>query len=911
MRSPGMVKTGKHVAALAAALALVWAVMAGIADRALARSADSNGLIFVDSSGSVRAFEQAYRNSMLGMATVARDKHRDHRMTIHFVPIGDGSAPPRVLPNTGMSSEQLQQALAVPFTFNAQTTLLTRSLEVGRSVTNVSRVMLVSDFVPDHTPSGATFAFSRQDMADLLSARDVIKSYLDNPRLERFGIVLLGWDRDPASYLGPDELRAPETVIARASRQIASRLPSGSGPDRQDNDVQLYEKAVAAVLVGLQRHSPKLTITPMPKQVGNSRNEQGFFIEACRVFDAVLTGDPRCSGGARGEPQACSAAPRRSVRDTFTVAVDRGRYVNDQLILNVLKDKFRAPLEGPQLVSPRKVTILDKSELGNVRPDYEIKLCPLRPGGTECDGPFSQPNLRVLGWQLNARRSDQDAAMEAIEGVRPVSSGGGNNPEDRARDGLANDAERVLRRHIAETHRPPRHDLWVTLKTSAGVAIPRGHLIVAKYRVAGQDSRSEGIVLDETGTVVLPLPTAAENVTLHHFSRETLVSAQGARQAGNYEKPLGGAIPQRFVGSCEIYGHVVPDDLFHPLQIQVTWPPLPRFAPTSQKGRLAITLQGTDYIQPIQQPQIVGNGTRTIHLPPGVYRVTFRVEDPRLLQPVEVPSKTISAGIRAENGTVREDFQVPSSRAPATAQPSSGPETIQFEVEPDKLLRADGQAESEQVIEAPNYLAAPAQVWAELKDDMDRRPPSTTYTLKPAGAQKVVRSANMFWGALTVAAEVIDRQATQTAQGDFDAGQVRAYLGLLHQLVERSSRDTEFGRDIVRGLNRIGLVGEDGTEHPDARFLVGVLLFRLSEGNFCSTQTTVLQLLQQLQRRNPAYTAEVIAEYNSWLLQSAVPPEQMAGSQPASGLSARAPSQTPFRSELVRRCHVPLGRDGS
>ena len=126
MRSRGMVKSRKQGAALAAALALVWVVMAGIADRSFARSADSNGLIFVDSSGSVRAFEQAYRNSMLGMATVARDKHRDHRMTIHFVPIGDGSAPPRVLPNTGMSAEPLMPERAISWprlTFSPRATL--------------------------------------------------------------------------------------------------------------------------------------------------------------------------------------------------------------------------------------------------------------------------------------------------------------------------------------------------------------------------------------------------------------------------------------------------------------------------------------------------------------------------------------------------------------------------------------------------------------------------------------------------------------------------------------------------------------------------------------------------------------------------------------------------------------------
>lgn len=899
MRSPGMIRMRKQAVAITAALALAWVLSLCPADRAFARSADTNGLIFVDSSGSVRAFEQAYRSSMLGMATTARDKHRDHRMTIHFVPIGDGSAPPRVLPNTGMPAEQLQQALAVPFTFNAQTTLLTRSLEVGRSVTNVSRVMFVSDFVPDHTPSGPTFAFSRQDMADLLSARDVIKSYLDNPRLERFGIVLLGWDRDPATYLTDREKANPEEVVTRASRQNASRLAAGSGPDRQDNDEELYRKAIAAVLVGLQRHSPKLTITPMPTQVGNSRNEQGFFIEACRVFDAVLAGDRRCGGDvASGErPQTCSAGPRRGVRDTFTVAVDRGRFVNDQLILNVLKEKFRPPLDGAQLVTPRKVTILDKSELGNVRPDYELKLCPLRAGGTDCDGPFSQPNLRALGWQLGARRSEQDASMEPIEGVRAVSSGGGANPDDAARDGLANDLERVLRRHIAETHRPPRQDLWVTLKTSAGVAIPRGHRIVAKYKVAGQEARSEGTVIDEAGMVVLPLPTSAENVVLYHHSKRTLVPVQSGAPPQDAEIALGTAIPQRFVGSCEVLNHQVPDSLFIAYQIKVTWPPdNPRLTPASHKGRLAITLQGTDYAQPIERQAIVGNSTQMVKLPPGGYSVAFRVEDPRLLQPDTV-DKTWVAGVQQIN------FQAP--------QPASDADTVHFLIAVDEpLLRPDGQAASEQVIEAPNYLGPPAQVWTFLKG-LASGLGTQTPRLTPRGELTVVQSANVFWGALSVAAEVIDRQALGTPAGDFDATQVRQLLRLLLDVVERSSRDTAFARDIARGLHRIGLVNEDGQEHPGARALLGVLLYRLSEGSLCGSQTTVRQLVQRLRERNPAYTAEVIAEYNSWLLQSAVPPEQMAGAQPPSGLSARSPSQTPFRIELVRRCHVPLGRDGS
>lgn len=873
---------------LAFASALVVLVLGFSGRDVRAQSAESNGLIFVDASASVRAFAVAYRQSMLGLAGRARDQHQNHRTTIHFVPIGDGSGSARVLPNTGMRFEVLQEALATPFSFGAQTTLLSKSLEIGRTVPNVSRVMLVSDFIPDHTPAGPTFAFSRQDMADLLTAQSIIKAYLASPKLEHFGLVLLGWDRDPAAYLTAAEQANPEEVINRAKKRNADRLGTTSGPDREDNNEDIYRKATAAVILSLQRHSPKLTVTPMAQQVGNTRNEQGFFIEACRVFDNVLAGDPRCGGEGR-DASVCSVGPRGTVRNTFTVAVDRGRFSRDEFILNLLKEKFRAPLVGPQLITPRRVTIVDKSELSNTRPDYELKLCPLRAAdGRECDGPYAPPDLRKLGWQLSGRRADQDRALEIVEPVRPVESAGGINADDSVRGGLANDLDRVLRRHIGETHRPPRQDLWVTLKTRAGLAIPRGHRVVAKYTISGQPARAEGIVLDETGTVVLPLPAAAEGVELLHFSTRT---RSGTPAPGDAEIKLGTPVPQQSVGSCEIYSHVVQENLFIPYKVKATWPESPRLAASSKIGRLSITLQDTDYEQPVERQTITGNDEQIVKLPPGNYSVTLKVDDPRLLQPDSVPKTWLADSALA--GVVNPDFGAP---------PPPDRDTLQFLVELDGLLRPDGQLANEQVIEVPNYLASPAEVWTVLKGLMsgDR--------LTPRGQRTVVQSANAFWGALSVAAEVIDRQAIGNAATDIDPVQLRKFLRqLLEQVVEPSNRDATIARDIARGLHRIGLATEEGLEHPSARSLVGLLLYRLSEGNLCSIATTA----RAAEQRNPVYSSEVIAEYNSWLLQSSVRPEQLVGSQASARMSARAPSQTPFRIELARRCHVPLERDGS
>lgn len=890
-----VVEMSTRLAALAVSLFGVVAVLVALAFAPLAKAqpAQANGIIFVDASASVKEFAEAYRQSMQGLSSRARDKFEEHRTRIHFVPIGDSTGATRVLPNTGMSVEELRAALSGPFSFAAKTTLLSDALARGRTVPNVARMMIVSDFVPDHAKSKEAFRFSREDMRDLIKSRDIVKTYLDNPKLEKLGLILLGWEQDPEHFLTERERANPEAVIDQARRSNEQRLGS-AGPEREDADETLYRKATAAAIVSLKRASRKLTVTTMALSVGNSRNEQGFFIEACRVFDSILAGDPRC-GGNNEQASACSAGPRRGVKDTFTVAVDRGRYRNDNFLLNVLKTHFSAPLQGPRLVTPRRITIVENSADVTAATDYRVTLCPLqRAGGRECAGGYAAPNLQLLGWKLEGKVSENSTSLDVIEPVRHA-PGGGADAAAAARNSLANDLERILLTHIGDTHRPPRQDLWVALKTASGTAIPRGHRIVAKFTILGSARRVEGTVLDETGTVVLPLPAAAESVELYHSSTRTFAEVPGGRATADAEIKLGEAVPQRFVGSCEIYNHVVQDNLFLPVKIDVKWPENSRLAAASKRGRLSVSLEDTDHEQPVARDTIIGDQVQDVELPPGNYKVTLKVDDPRLMQPDMVPRTWLANSAVA--GPSAPGFQAP--------RPETPEQVLSFRVEFDTLLRpdTDPQVASEQVEMVPNYLAPPVAVWAVLKGLMSND------RLTPRGERTLLQSANAFWGALTAAAYVVNAQARGTASTDIDATQLRTLLRAMQvQVVERANQDTSIARDISRGLRRIGLMMEDGRNHPHAQKLISLLLVRIVEGNFCSSPTSALQVIS---RPNSSFTRELIDEYNNWLLQSTVRTDQLAQEASTHGISARV-SHTPFTVELARRCHIPLdGPDGT
>ena len=90
--------------------------------------------------------------------------------------------------------------------------------------------------------------------------------------------------------------------------------------------------------------------------------------------------------------------------------------------------------------------------------------------------------------------------------------------------------------------------------------------------------------------------------------------------------------------------------------------------------------------------------------------------------------------------------------------------------------------------------------------------------------------------------------------------------------------------------------------HPQALGLLQLLMTRLVDDNLCSNEANALQL----SGRNPAFTPEMITMYNTWLMQSNVRDDQLAGSEASADLSARAPSHSPFTTELVRRCHVRM-----
>ena len=877
------------LAARAAALLGVLVLAAeAFAPPARAEQAQVNGIIFVDASASVQAFAEAYRQSMQGLSSRAREKFAEHRTRIHFVPIGDGSGATRVLPNTGMSFEELRAAMSGPFSFTAKKTLLSEALARGRTVANVARMMIVSDFVPDFSNSREPFRFSRDDMRDLLKAKDIVKSYLDNPKLEKLGIILLGWDRDPESYLDERERANPDAVIEKARRTNEQRLGS-AGPEREDGDETLYRKATAAAIISLKKASAKLTVTAMALSVGNSRNEQGFFIEACRTFDAVLSGDARCSASGGERDQQCAAGARRGVKDAFTVAVDRGRYRNDEFLLPRLVEQFSAPLQGPRLVTPRRITIVDSTAAAAATADYRVTLCPLQSAGARvCGGPHAAPNLQLLGRKLEGKASENSTSLDVIEPVSSVSASG-PNPSEAARNSLANDLARNLRTHIGDTHRPPRQDLWVSLKTAAGMAIPRGHLIAAKYSVLGSAQKSEGTVLDETGTVVLPLPAAAENVELFHFSKRTRIEAPGRAPTADAEVPLGAAVPQRFVGSCEIYNHVVQDNLFLPVRISVKWPDSARIAASSKRGRLQVSLEDTDYEQPVPRDAIVGDQVQNVELPPGNYKVTLKVDDPRLLQPDLVPKPWPANSALAGRGAL--EFRAP--------QPDTPEQVIEFRVGVDPLLRpeTDPQVATEQVHVMPNYLAPPVPVWVVLKEFMNND------RLTPRGERTLVQSANVFWGALSAANYVINAAARGVASTDIDPTQLRTFLRATQlQVVERANQDSNITRDISRGMRRIGLVMEDGRDLPHAQKLISLLLVRIVEGNFCSTPATALQMIS---RPSSQFTREVIDEYNNWLLQSTVRNDQRASEAATNDISARV-SHTPFTIELARRCHIPF-----
>ena len=162
---------------------------------------------------------------------------------------------------------------------------------------------------------------------------------------------------------------------------------------------------------------------------------------------------------------------------------------------------------------------------------------------------------------------------------------------------------------------------------------------------------------------------------------------------------------------------------------------------------------------------------------------------------------------------------------------------------------------------------------------------------------------------MSVASELIERQRAGRPATGIDASKFQAFLKQLRQkVVEPSRSDPIINRDIGRGLARIGLQDMDGNPLPNARVLVSLLLRRLiddqREGRMCEKTVSAQQLITDM----PSVTREDVAQFNAWLVQSTVRPNQRIGSTRQPGLNERALSHTPFTIEFVRKCHVPLGQ---
>ena len=600
------------------------------------------GVIFVDSSASVRDFGEAYRQSMRGIAAKAREAGRPGRSSsgqptqIYFVPISDGADLPTRLPNTSMRDATLSQALAQPFRFSAQTTQIAKSLRAARRLGTIDEVMIVSDLVPDHRASGGPFEFSRQDMADLIETKVELIKLLESEALQTMGLLMLGWERAPAEYLSRAERENPDSVIAQARRanQRWSRRNRNAGPEREDGrNRQLYEKAVAAVVVSLQKAFPeKVRVTPMRRTSGGTRNEQGFFIFACTVFESALSGDPRCAADAA---VACVPGGGGSgrVQSEFTLGVNLGRYRFDGRILAILRNKFAAELQSRGLVVPRRIRLVTEADQA-ASADFKLKLCVVSARNRRRCAARGNPRLRSLGWTLEGRMSNGSETGEIVPVTRVVA--GGANRGQAILNALANDVARKLETHLRDNFRAPQSVLSVILKSSAGRPMPRGHKIRADYKLGGsssgngsgdgQSDTAHNRVIDETGAVVFHIPRQVRDLRLTHIGVR-------ANEDGTDSEIALGEIDQNAVGSCQIYNHQIPENLFVPYKLAVTWPSEQRFAQSSKKGRLSVRLveQGSlSEEQAIAAPAISGDEVSEVSLPPGRYEVTLQVGDQRM-----------------------------------------------------------------------------------------------------------------------------------------------------------------------------------------------------------------------------------------------------------------------------------------
>ncbi|MEO0792169.1 MAG: hypothetical protein AAFY27_06445, partial [Pseudomonadota bacterium] len=873
-------RTRTIVPGLIAAIVAVTPV--GVPDAAALSGADSKDLVFIDVSVSVRDFAEAYRVSIRDIASVARGGSSQHGRKITFLPIGTTAPVAGRLAHSQMTGAQLRTALAEPFGFTAKTTKIAQSLNVGFSRASPERVMIISDFTPDHRSSGTQWQFSRQDLQDLIESRDTLDAALSGGQMTELRFVLIDWSRKPADLLSAQERRDPDRVIARAQRTNRQRLGTRSGPNVEDRrGGSLYQKATAAAIFGLAKKYPDLVkIDLMPRRRQGELNELQFFLTACSVFPDIMGQDPRCAGGQ----VACVAggATARTLTTDFTVGLHAGRRASSyRRLLEAVGDAVSGSLSGGGLAVPRQLQVapVDTEDRTDQSREYLVKVCPVtRSGGAlRCAGRFARPTMGGTGWQLFARSEDDAAggSLRPVGSLKQLTIGGSDSLAAASR-AMSRGLRAELLSDIRENHAAPPSTVWVTLKRSNGQPMPQGQRIRAQYQLAGQSGHSDGLVQADTGSVVLTIPTGAKDIKLVHYS----IGSTNDRRPGELSFA---SLPDGATESCRVQNAVVPDWLFVPRKVTVTFED-ETLSTDAREGQLSVRLAETNHLQNDIDIQKDESGrTYTLGLPPGRYRVRFKLKDQRLLMPpVEAPLWPFEFAQMSSEGMTLDASRDITRTA------------IEILVKTDPVVRAAAEQNGPvRVARYPNYIGDPSQLWAELQSWVPSGERATR-----RGQRAMLASANSIWSVIAVASNLIEQTASQSEMVTAERSEFLRVAAGLKRAFE-SFETSETNRELIqRALDRVGLLDSTGQPVSDAFAIMKLMFHRIADNDVCA---------QPFSSQTASASPRVIAGFNEWLIQSAVLPAYRPGSVAAQrevdGVR-RAESYSPFTQEFVRQCRI-------
>ncbi len=846
--------------------AVFWIAIAGGGMAARAEQ----GVLFLDGSASVKSFAEVYRTTMREIASAARSSSGNR---IDFVRIGDVANGARLdAANSNMNDLDLSRKLQRPFSFKDKFTRISNSMSVAQGLSkDATQIMIVTDLEPDHKAAGGKWAFSVQDMQDLLETHKRLKKLLSSPKLKKMGIVLLDWNQQPEGMLSSRQKRNPLAFLRRTKSKLIRRLGGSAGAGKEDSSNQkLYQQAAAAVVYDLKASSPdKLEITLMPKSVNGQRNERQFFNSACKVFVDALREDPRCDLTA---VSSCRPAQQSALKTDFNVHFVLGRFIRDGTLKSLLKNSFDGEQQIAGLATSRQFsTQLTRTE-SNPASDYSIEVCTVKSSLVQQNGRTvrrfqcvrsRRMNLRKLGWKVSRR--NRDGSSEVISGLRAVNQGGGRQQDDVARRSFVKDVMGVLRRDIRDNHRPKPVSVRIYLHrgTADGPVLPQGHWVSAHYTIGNSQDKTNARIDEGTGGVTLKIPSGATDIKLVHSAR---------LPEGDVDTPMGD-VPQSVLSSCEYYHHPVPEAVFVEKSLVIKWPAV---TSVERVGRLSIRMTDGAYRQIAGNPPVIsGDAERALTLLPGRYTIRFAIDDPRY-QSVVLTARPWKHDSTLQSGLVQ---------------------TVELPVKSDPLaLEITNENNARQNLDQiPNYLAAPQKLWDALKELV-----SDDGELTVAGKDMMASSQNYFWGLLSLVAIKLEEPETRLPNGMTQESLLK-HVKAARDYFRSSAQDEQVVSSFSRGLRRVGLIDIDGKLLPRAPQMLQVLLDNIVDnGGFCSQRTSTAVWLNKFGER-------LITNYNSWLEQSSIEKRfqaQRPGQVQIGAQNARRASHSPFTEALVTKCLI-------